>query len=138
MQIKIAAGENLKLKQRDIKHNGVAIECRINAEDPENDFIPSPGKIEKCILPGGPNLRIDTHIFQGYSIPPFYDSMVAKLIAYGKTRQQAIAVMRRALDELVIEPVKTTVDLYKKILEHPQFLRGQYTTDFINSLIKKG
>lgn len=137
-QIHITAGEKLSLTQDEIKAVGCAIECRINAEDPENDFIPSPGKIEKCILPGGPNLRVDTHIFQGYSIPPFYDSMVAKLISYGKTRQQAITVMRRALDELVIEPVKTTADLYKKILEHPQFLRGQYTTDFINSLIKKG
>lgn len=136
-QIRIAAGEKLSISQDDVKASGCAIECRINAEDPDNDFIPSPGTIEKCILPGGPGIRIDTHIFQGYNIPPFYDSMVAKLISHGRTRQETIAVMKRALDELVIEPVKTTADFHKKILGHPQFLRGKYTTDFIESIVEK-
>jgi acetyl-CoA carboxylase biotin carboxylase subunit len=136
-QIRIASGEKLSLTQDEINPTGCAIECRINAENPENDFMPCPGKIEKCILPGGPHLRIDTHIYQGYTIPPFYDSMVAKMISYGKTRQEAIAVMQRALDELVVEPIKTTADFHKKILGHPQFLRGQYTTNFINSIVEK-
>lgn len=134
-QIRIASGEKLSLSQDEIKADGWAIECRINAEDPENDFIPSPGRIEKCILPGGPHLRVDTHIFQEYTIPPFYDSMIAKIIAHGKTRQEAINVMQRALDELVIEPIKTTASFHKKILGNPQFLRGKHTTDFIDSLV---
>ncbi|MFH1856082.1 MAG: acetyl-CoA carboxylase biotin carboxylase subunit [Candidatus Omnitrophota bacterium] len=136
-QIRIAAGEKLSLNQDDIKPNGCAIECRINAEDPERDFAPQPGKIERCILPGGPNIRVDTHIFQGYNVPPFYDSMLAKLIAYGKTRHEAIAVMQRALDELVIEPLKTTAEFHKKILGHSQFLRGKHTTDFVDNLTEK-
>lgn len=135
-QIRIASGEKLSLSQDEIKAEGWAIECRINAEDPENDFMPSPGRIEKCILPGGHHLRVDTHIFQGYTIAPFYDSMIAKIIAHGKTRQEAISVMQRALDELVIEPIKTTASFHKKILGNPQFLRGKHTTDFIDSLVE--
>ncbi len=136
-QIKIAAGERLTFNQDDIKLTGHAIECRINAEDPSNNFIPSPGKIETLHLPGGNGVRIDTHIYTGYSIPSHYDSLIAKLIAYGKTRQEAIRIMQRALDEFVIEPVKTTISLHRKIVNNPLFLRGQIDTNFIETLLEE-
>lgn len=136
-QIKIAAGEKLTFDQDDIKLTGYAIECRINAEDPSNNFIPSPGKIETLHLPGGNGVRIDTYIYPGYSVPPHYDSLIAKLIAYAKTRQETIRVMQRALDEFVIEPIKTTIPLYRKIVNNPLFLRGQIDTNFIETLVEE-
>lgn len=135
-QIKVAAGERLKIKQDDVKINGAAIECRINAEDPRNNFMPSPGKIEQLNLPGGPGVRVDTHIYQGYSIPPFYDSMVAKLIVHDKTRDDAIRKMRRALEEFYVSPIKTTIGLHGEILSHPLFVEGKVSTHFLEKMVK--
>ena len=134
-QIKVAAGEKLKIKQDDVKYQGAAIECRINAEDPENNFIPSPGKIETLYLPGGPGVRVDTHIYPGYMVNPFYDSMVAKVISYGKNRDEAIRIMKRALEELYVSPIKTTASLQSEILKHPQFLDGNVTTHFLEKIV---
>ena len=130
-QLKIASGEPLNLSQCDIKHKGVAIECRINAEDPENNFSPSPGKITKYIPPGGPGIRIDTHVHQGYTVSPNYDSMVCKLIAYQDTRTEAIATMIRALDEFIIEPIKTTIPACRDILSHNLFVKSKIDTSFV-------
>ncbi|MCX5716479.1 MAG: acetyl-CoA carboxylase biotin carboxylase subunit [Candidatus Omnitrophica bacterium] len=124
----------IPFKQEDIEFKGSAIECRINAEDPDNDFSPSPGKIETFIPPGGPGIRVDTHAYQGYVISPYYDSMIGKLIAYGRTRSEAIQTMQRALDEFVIEPIKTTIPFHKKVLSNPSFLRGKFSTDFVERL----
>lgn len=135
-QIKIAAGEKLSFSQDDIKFDGWAIECRINAEDPDNNFMPFPGKIENLHFPAGRGVRIDSHIYSGYSIPPFYDSMIAKLISHGKDRKEAIKVMQRALDEFVISPIKTTVPFHKNVFNNPQFLRGKYYTDFVEKLLE--
>ncbi len=135
-QIKIAAGEKLSFKQEDIKINGSSIECRINAEDPDNDFAPCPGKIEKLILPGGNGVRLDSHVYTGYKISPYYDSMIAKLITYAPTRQDAIKVMQRALNEFVIEPLKTTIPFHAKVFRNPSFVKGQFTTDFIEKNFK--
>ncbi len=136
-QIKIASGEKLRLKQDDVKIRGAALECRINAEDPENGFMPSPGRVEQLNLPGGPGVRIDTHIYPGYEIGPHYDSMVAKLITFGKTRKEAIATMRRALDEFYISPIKTTIGLHGQILNHPDFVSGKVNTHFLEKFMKK-
>lgn len=136
-QIRIASGERLRYSQDDIRICGSAIECRINAEDPNDNFIPSPGKIESLNLPGGRGVRVDTHIFEGYSIPPFYDSLIAKLITYGKDRDEAIQMMKRSLDEFIVEPIKTTVSLHKRILEDPRFLRGEFYTDFVDEFLKE-
>lgn len=133
-QIKIAAGEKLSFNQDDIKSKGWAIECRINAEDPENNFLPSPGKITSYNAPGGPGIRLDTHIYQDYEISSHYDSMIAKLISYGKTRIETIIIMRRALDEYIVEPCKTTISFYKKIFDNPLFLKGEFTSNFIDDL----
>lgn len=135
-QIKIAAGEKLKINQEDVRVNGAAIECRINAEDPDNNFMPSPGKIEQLTLPGGPNIRVDTHIYAGYEIPPYYDSLIAKVIAYGKTRQEAIKTMRRALMEFHVSPIKTTTSFHIKVMENPLFLKGDISTHFLQEMLK--
>ncbi len=110
-----------------------AIECRINAEDPYNDFRPSPGKITNLHAPGGHGVRIDTHVYSGYSIPPNYDSMIAKLITTAQTREEAISKMRRALDEFVIEGVKTTIPFHRQLMDHPDYIDGNYTTKFMES-----
>jgi len=136
-QIRIASGEKLSHKQDDIRFNGCAIECRINAEDPDNDFMPSPGKITMLDLPGGRGVRIDTHVYQGYSIPPYYDSMIAKLIVHGKDRNEAITICRRALDEFIVDPIKTTISFHKKVMNNPLFIKGKYSTDFIDRLFEK-
>ena len=136
-QIRIASGEKLHHKQEDIKFNGCAIECRINAEDPDNDFMPSPGKITMLDLPGGRGVRIDTHVYQGYSIPPYYDSMIAKLIVHGKDRNEAITICRRALDEFIVDPIKTTIPFHKKVMSNSLFIKGKYSTDFIDRLFEK-
>ncbi|AFC99522.1 putative pyruvate carboxylase subunit A [Methanocella conradii HZ254] len=134
-QIRIAAGEELQYKQSDIKINGHAIECRINAEDPQENFFPSPGKITSYMAPGGPGVRIDGCSYAGYEIPPYYDSMVAKLIVWDSTRMGAINRMRRALDEYVIEGVKTTIPFHKMILFNAYFRKGDYSTNFISKCI---
>ena len=130
-QIKIAGGQNLKISQRHIKHNGVAIECRINAEDPQNNFAPSPGTITKYIPPGGPGVRVDTHVHQGWNISTCYDSMIGKVIVHKKTRTEAIATMKRALAEFVIEPVKTTIPTCRDILSHNLFVKNKIDTGFV-------
>lgn len=135
-QIRVAAGERLKIKQEDVKMSGAAIECRINAEDPTNNFMPCPGKIEELNLPGGPGVRVDTHIYQNYVISPFYDSMVAKLIVHAKTRDEAIKVMARALSEFYIAPIKTTINFHQQILQHPLFLKGAVSTHFLEHMAK--
>lgn len=131
-QIKIANNEKLSLKQEDIKMNGWAIECRINAENPFNHFLPSPGKISMYLPPGGLGIRVDSAVYPGYSIPPFYDSMIAKLIAYGPTRDEAIRRMQRALDEYIVEGVDTTIPFHRMIMEHDVFVKGDFNTDFLN------
>jgi acetyl-CoA carboxylase biotin carboxylase subunit len=133
-QIRIAAGQKLKIKQEDIVIRGVAIECRINAEDPRNNFIPSPGKIDELNIPGGFGVRVDTHIYQGYKISPYYDSLLAKLIVHANDRQEAISRMRRALEEFYISPIKTTIGLHIDILSDPRFLKGKVTTHFLDKM----
>ena len=134
-QIKLAAGEKLSFDSSNIKINGHAIECRINAEDPDKDFIPSPGKIGHLYLPGGPGIRVDTHVYSGYTIPPFYDSLIAKIIAHGATRQEAIVRMQRALKEVQIEGIRNTSSLYMKIMENKEFHKGKVCTDFLAKYI---
>lgn len=130
-QVLVAAGEKLPYTQKDIQFRGHSIECRINAEDPFNDFKPSPGKITDFHLPGGLGVRVDTHCYSGYQVPPNYDSMIAKLIVHAPTRNEAIARMLRALDEFVILGVKTTIPLHKRVLQHPRFIKGDYSTKFL-------
>jgi len=130
-QLKIASGQKIKFSQRNIKHTGVAIECRINAEDPANNFASCPGKITRYIPPGGPGVRVDTHVHQGWTVSTSYDSMIAKLIVHRKTRTDAIATMRRALAEFVIEPVKTTIPACLDILSHNLFVKSQIDTGFV-------
>lgn len=133
-QIKIAAGMKLDFSQDDVKLKGNSMECRINAEDPDNDFLPSPGKVVDYHVPGGPGVRVDSHVYCGYEIPPHYDSMIGKLITYGKNRDETISIMQRALDEYVIEPVKTTIPFHKKVFRHPLFLRGDVSTHFVSKI----
>ena len=130
-QIRIAAGEALRFSQEDIQLTGHAIECRINAEDPARNFIPSSGIIEALHLPGGPGVRIDSHIYQGYEIPPYYDSLLAKIIAYGPNRQGAMARMRRVLGECTIEGVATTLPFHQTLLNEPDFIAGQFDTSYV-------
>jgi acetyl-CoA carboxylase biotin carboxylase subunit len=130
-QLKIAAGEPMGLSQRSIKHTGVAIECRINAEDPEKDFAPCAGTIARYIPPGGPGVRVDTHVHQGWTVSPSYDSMIAKVIVHQSTRTQAIATMKRALREFVIEPIKTTIPACLDILSHNLFVKNKIDTGFV-------
>ncbi|MCH8807277.1 MAG: acetyl-CoA carboxylase biotin carboxylase subunit [Planctomycetes bacterium] len=130
-QIRIASGEKLRLKQENIKQTGSAIECRINAESPEDGFRPCPGKIERFIPPGGPGIRIDTHAYAGYTVSPYYDSMIAKLLVHRPTRAEAIVAMRRGLEEFQIQPLKTTIPLHRSIFEHADFIQGNVDTGFI-------
>ena len=136
-QIRIAAGEKLRYKQNKVEIKGHSIECRINAENPSKNFRPSPGKITGLNLPGGNGIRVDTAIYEGYVIPPDYDSMIAKIIAHGSSRNEAIAKMKRALEELVIEGVDTNVDFLLSILKNLSFIRGTYDTSFIEKEILK-
>lgn len=130
-QILVASGEKLSLQQEEVQFNGWAIECRINAENPAKKFMPSPGKVEMYLPPGGFGIRVDSAVYPGYSIPPFYDSMVAKLIVHGKTREEAIAKMKRALSEFVIEGVHTTIPFHLQLLDHPDFVKGEFNTKFL-------
>jgi len=133
-QIKLAAGLPLEYKQSSIKPCGHSIECRINAEDPER-FIPSPGRITFFYQPGGPGVRTDTAVYSGWVVPSHYDSLIAKLIVHGKTREEAIEKMRRALGEFVIEGIKTTIPFHKKVLNHPDFISGDFTTGFVEKML---
>lgn len=130
-QIRVAAGEKLSLTQDEVTFTGWSIECRINAEDPNKKFMPSPGKVETYLPPGGLGVRVDSAVYQGYVISPFYDSMVAKLITYGATREEAISRMKRALSEFVIEGVKTTIPFHLKLLDHEKFVDGDFNTKFL-------
>ena len=137
-QILIAMGEPLRLSQSDITFKGHSIECRINAEDPFDDFRPSPGRIEMYYAPGGRGVRVDSHAYAGYSIPPHYDSMIGKLITYGKDRREAMDKMYRALSEYMITGIKTTIPFEMAILQDPNFRRGVYSTNFIEQLLGGG
>ena len=130
-QIAIAAGEPLPLRQKDVTQRGSAIECRINAEDPDRNFQPSPGRIERMFAPGGLGVRFDSHAHVGYVVPPYYDSLIGKLIVHQPTRAEAISSMLRALDELRIEGIKTTVPFHKKVLQHSDFVEGWVDTSFV-------
>lgn len=130
-QLRVAAGEPLGFAQDDLSLTGHAIEFRINAEDPEMDFLPSPGKITELEVPGGPGVRVDSALYAGYEIPPFYDSMISKLIVRGADREEAIARSRRALSEYRIEGIKTTIPLHLSLLEDEAFLSGEYHTGYL-------
>jgi acetyl-CoA carboxylase biotin carboxylase subunit len=130
-QLRIAAGQKLRFSQDEIEHRGVAMECRINAEDPDADFRPCPGTITRWQPPGGPGVRLDTHVCTGYRVPSNYDSMIAKLLVYQPTRAEALAVMRRALAEFVVEGIKTTIPLQRQIMNHSAFIEGHVDTTFI-------
>ena len=130
-QLIVASGERLTIQQRDpVMHS---MECRINAEDPYHDFRPSPGKIESLNFPGGPGVRVDSHIYQGYTIPQHYDSMVAKLITFAPTRAESIAKMRRALDEFIIEGIHTTIPFHRKMMDNPDFISGEFDTKYLDT-----
>ncbi|AZV58885.1 acetyl-CoA carboxylase biotin carboxylase subunit [Clostridium sp. AWRP] len=135
-QIKIAAGEKLDFSQDDVKITGHSIECRINAEDVKRGFMPSPGKIKDLYVPGGFNVRVDSAVYSGYNIPPYYDSMIAKLIVYGKDRDEAICRMRRALGEFIIEGVSTNIDFQFELIDSKEFIEGTYDTKFIENNFK--
>ncbi|MFL5243109.1 MAG: acetyl-CoA carboxylase biotin carboxylase subunit [Gemmataceae bacterium] len=137
-QIRLAAGEPMRFKQEDIVPRGAALECRINAEDPAKDFRPSPGLITRWQAPGGPGVRIDSHASTGYRVPPQYDSLVAKLLVHQPTRAEALACMRRALAEFVIEGIQTTIPLHREILAHSDFKDGRVDTTFIERTWQKG
>jgi acetyl-CoA carboxylase biotin carboxylase subunit len=134
-QIRVANGQKLHFQQDDIQVKGAAIECRINAEDYENNFMPCPGKIETLNLPGGPGVRVDTHIYTGYEIPTFYDSLLGKLITYAGNRQEAIRIMQRALHEFTIAPIKTTIPFHLRLLQNPLFLKGEISTHFVQEML---
>jgi len=133
-QIKIASGQKLSYKQDAIKIKGAAIECRINAENTEKDFLPCPGKIDIFLPAGGGGIRVDSHVYSGYTIPPYYDSMIAKLISFGKNRQEAIKIMKRSLEEFLVEPIKTTIPFHRHVMNDTLFLRGDFTTDYVERL----
>jgi acetyl-CoA carboxylase biotin carboxylase subunit len=130
-QIKVASGNKLSLSQEDVTYNGWSIECRINAENPEKNFMPSAGKIQMYLPPGGYGVRVDSAAYPGYSIPPYYDSMIAKLIVHAPTREEAIEKMKRALGEFVIEGISTTIPFHIKLLQHEQFVSGEFNTKFL-------
>jgi acetyl-CoA carboxylase biotin carboxylase subunit len=132
-QIQLAAGEPLDLVQKEIILTGHALECRINAENPERDFLPCPGRIFFFHAPGGPGIRIDTHIYSEYQVPPHYDSLLAKIIAFGEDRQEAIERMRRALSECVIEGIPTSIPFHQEVLANSTFLKGEATTKFLET-----
>ena len=136
-QIRVAAGQRLSVKQEDICLRGHAIECRINAEDPDRDFMPFAGKIEGYIAPGGFGVRVDSHVYTGYAIPPYYDSMVGKLICWGKDREEARLRMLRALSEYVITGIKTTIPFHREILNDEVFISGNFNTSFLEKSFKR-
>lgn len=131
-QLLIAGGERLPYKQSDVRINGHAVECRINAEDPAS-FVPSPGTVSLYHPPGGPGIRVDSHIYNGYAVPPYYDSMIGKLIAHGDTRESAIARMRTALSEIVIDGIKTNIPLHRELFEDAAFLKGGTSIHYLEN-----
>lgn len=137
-QIKVASGEKLDFSQNDIKISGHSIECRINAENPHLNFRPSPGTIDALHIPGGPGIRVDSAVYQGYTIPPYYDSMIAKLIVYAPTRAEAIMKMKWALAEFIVDGVDTNIDFQLELIKNPDFEKGDYDNGFLNELIKQG
>ena len=137
LQILIAAGAKLPFTQRQVKRHGHAIEARINAEDPQRGFAPSPGLVEQFDVPGGPGVRVDTHCYSGYRIPPNYDSMIAKLIVHQSTRDDALATMRRALVEFRVEPIKTTIPLHDRLMRNGNFVKGDVDIHFVERLLEK-
>ena len=137
-QIRVAAGEKLSFRQKDIKVTGHAIECRINAENPARNFAPCPGLVKLFVPAGGPGVRVDTHVYTGYRIPPYYDSMIAKLIVAGADREQALARCRRALDEFIVEGVSTTIPFSQLIMSNKDFIAGHYDTGFIERMMQTG
>ena len=137
MQLKIAQGEKLPFKQEDIKLTGHSIECRINAENPDLDFRPSPGTIDALYIPGGPGVRIDSAVYQGYTIPPYYDSMIAKLIVHAPTRKEAIMKMRLALAEFIVEGIDTNIDFQLKLLKNQDFEEGNYDNAFLMNYLEQ-
>ena len=134
-QLKIASGQKLSIKQENINFSGHSIECRINAEDPDNKFMPSPGRVDTYHAPGGKGVRVDSHVYVGYDIPPYYDSMIAKLITHNKTRKEAIHTMQRALDEFIVEPIKTTIPFHKKVFSDQVFIEGRANTGYVDKLL---
>ena len=132
-QIKIAAGQPLSFQQEDVEFRGHAIECRVNAEDPSDNFRPSPGRVGLYVPPGGPGVRVDSHLYSGYQVPPHYDSLVSKLIVHRDTRAGAIDCMQRALAEYEIEGIKTTIPLYQRIMRHADFRSGEFDTSFVEA-----
>jgi acetyl-CoA carboxylase biotin carboxylase subunit len=133
-QLRVAAGHGLSVTQSDIRFAGHAIECRINAEDPRT-FAPSPGKITYYHPPGGLGVRVDSGIYQGYSIPPFYDSLIGKLIVHGRTREECLARLRRALDEIVVDGIKTTIPLFQALAENEDVVRGEYDIHWLEKYL---
>jgi acetyl-CoA carboxylase biotin carboxylase subunit len=129
--ILIAAGDGLPIRQDEIEIEGHAIEFRINAEDPDDDFMPSPGLVATWIPPGGPRVRLDSHVYQGYTVPPFYDSLLGKLIVWGRDREECLARSRWALDQFIVEGVKTTIPFHRRVIDHPLFVAGDVSTHFI-------
>src|SRR5574340_121310 len=136
-QIRLAAGSLIEYKQHQIKSYGHAIECRINAEDPER-FIPNPGKITFLSLPGGPGVRVDTSVYSGWTVPSYYDSLIAKVIVHGRNREAAISRMKRALDEFIIEGIKTTIPFHKKVFSQSDFVNGEFNTGFVDKINGSG
>ncbi|MCH9625009.1 MAG: Biotin carboxylase [Chlamydiales bacterium] len=137
-QLRIAMGHELKIKQKDVHFNGHVIQCRINAENPSNHFAPSPGLVEECIFPGGPHVRVDSSCYSGYKIPPYYDSMIAKLIVRGADREEAIAHTKRALKEFYIGGVHSTIAFHQYMLNNKDFLKSKYDIKYIDDLIESG
>ncbi len=137
-QLRLSAGGRLDYCFEDLNRRGWAMECRINAEDPDRNFLPSPGVIEEYRPPGGFGVRLDTHLYQGYELPMYYDSLICKLIAHGRSRDDAVEIMKRALGEFVIRPVKTTIPLYLRVMEDPDFRKGDFSTDFIQRFLPQG
>ena len=135
-QIRVAAGEGLSCTQDQLTFRGHAIECRINAEDPQT-FAPSPGTVKNYVAPGGMHVRVDSGLYVGYRVPPYYDSMIAKLIVYGTTRERCIMRLRRALEEYVIEGMKTTIPLHQKLVRDPEFLDGAYTIKWLEEWLAR-
>ena len=135
-QIRIAEGRPLSVAQEDLRFTGHAIECRINAEDPRT-FAPSPGTVSTYHVPGGMHVRVDSGLYQGYKVPPYYDSMIGKLIVYGRTREGCIMRLKRALEEYVIEGMKTTIPLHQALLEDPEFLNGDYSIKWLEEWLAR-
>lgn len=136
-QLRIADGQPLGIAQRNVTFTGHAIECRINAEDPDRDFSPNPGLVTRYLAPGGPGIRVDSHLYDGYQVPPYYDSLLAKIVTWGATREEAIARMLRALGELKIDGLKTTAPFHERLLAHDAFRNGQIHTTFVEQLLRE-